>query len=333
MLPMLNVTGTPGVVYLNGMFCGETGAAALPLRGQGVQYLEVRPFSPSGTQAVLRLEIADGQLAGGVTGQAFAVQWPDGRIELELRGDETLQTASAPPQLLARLPSDMGEYLFVAEEGVASFGRDAQEAVFLPVASPGDAQLRPLAIPGLCAVTGSCRDGRYAAVLRAQGAPELLACGCGLTAEVDAGGALRCLESVGDFAGHAYLCAYAPTAQGVYRRVSREAAWENGAPRQPRTPEETARAFLEALLNGSAEEAASYLWQPAGAPRLAAAAGAYDAVVSLAPDGSGETALGALRTVNDNIARVRRLVYTARQDATGAFKLATLEEKPCFLAI
>ena len=37
MLPMLTVTGVPGIVYLNGIFCGETGEAALPVGMRGVQ--------------------------------------------------------------------------------------------------------------------------------------------------------------------------------------------------------------------------------------------------------------------------------------------------------
>ena len=206
MLPMLNVTGMPGVVYLNGMFCGKRARWRSPCAGRAYSIWKCAHFHPAARRPFcgLKLRTAACRRCHGASFRRTVAGRPH---RAELRGDETLQTASAPPQLLARLPSDMGEYLFVAEEGVASFGRDAQEAVFLPVASPGDAQLRPLAIPGLCAVTGSCRDGRYAAVLRAQGAPELLACGCGLTAEVDAGGALRCLESVGDFAA---MRIYAP---------------------------------------------------------------------------------------------------------------------------
>ena len=98
MLPMLTVTGAPGIVYLNGIFCGETGAAALPMGMRGVQYLELRPFDPDTPAAALRLTFEDGRLTGGVTGNAFAVQWPDGRVELELRA--SAREAEAP-RLLA----------------------------------------------------------------------------------------------------------------------------------------------------------------------------------------------------------------------------------------
>ena len=326
MLPMLTVSGAPGIVYLNGIFCGETGQAALPVNARGVQYLELRPFDAEVPPAVLRLTFEDGRLTGGAAGDAFAVQWPDGRVEIELRAPAA---AAAPPRLLA----GAGEYLLVAEENVATFGRSAGEAVFLPVAFPETASLRALAAPGLYAAEGVCRDGRCAAGWGAQGAPKILACCCGVTAEVDVGGTLRALEPVGDFAGHAFLCAYAPGAEGAWRRVSRELSWEPGAPHTPQTPEETARAFLEATLLGLGGEAARYVKNPADAQRFAQAAGAYDAVVTLPPDGTGETAVGVLRAESEHIAAVRRLAYSARRDMTGQWKLEAMEEKSCFLPI
>ena len=94
MLPMLTVSGAPGIVYLNGIFCGETGQAALPVNARGVQYLELRPFDAEVPPAVLRLTFEDGRLTGGAAGDAFAVQWPDGRVEIELRewADEARET-------------------------------------------------------------------------------------------------------------------------------------------------------------------------------------------------------------------------------------------------
>ena len=293
---------------------------------RGVQYLELRPFDPDTPAAALRLTFEDGRLTGGVTGNAFAVQWPDGRVELEMRAPARETDA---PRLLA----SAGEYLLVAENGAASFGRNAGEAVFLPVTAPQSATLRALAALGLYAAEGECAQGRFAAVLGAQGAPEVAACACGATANVDANGTLRALEPVGDFAGHAYACTYAPDAEGAWRQVAREPAWEPGAPRAPQTPEETARAFLEAWQLGLTGEAARYAANPHEAARLAAAAGTYDAVVALPPDGSGETAVGVLSAEGEHIAGVRRIAYEARRDVTGAWKLAAMEEKACFSAI
>ena len=72
---------------------------------------------------------------------------------------------------------------------------------------------------------------------------------------------------------------------------------------------------------------------PADAQRFAQAAGAYDAVVTLPPDGTGETAVGVLRAESEHIAAVRRLAYSARRDMTGQWKLEAMEEKSCFLPI
>lgn len=332
MLPILAVTGVPGLIYLNGMFCGETGQTALPLSRFGAQYLEVRPFRSSERGATMRLELDDGLLSGGLEENAFAVQWPDGRIELEIRPESGETAAAAPPALLDRLPVGGEDYLLVAESGVASFGRAAEEAVFLPVPEPREAALRALSAAGLVAACGACAQGRFAAVLRAQGAPEALCCRYGLSAEVDESGVLRCLEGVGDFAGHAFLCAYAPDENGLYRRAAREAAWENGCARRPDSPAQAARAYLEALLCGFTGEAAGYLLRPEDAAAFAEAAGAFDAVVELPPDGGAETALGALRAEGPRLARVRRLAYAAARDALGEWKLTGLAERPCFFA-
>lgn len=142
---------------------------------------------------------------------------------------------------------------------------------------------------------------------------------------------LRVLHPIGDLAGHAFDCVYAPTADGAYACVSRERAWEEGAPRMPRTPEETVRMFLEALLCGDADEASEYLLDPGSMQRFAQAAGAFDAVTPLPPDGTGESAIGVLHAVDENLAHVRRLICTARQDPLGNWRLTGLEEKPCFL--
>ena len=103
MLPMLTVSGAPGIVYLNGIFCGETGQAALPVNARGVQYLELRPFDAEVPPAVLRLTFEDGRLTGGAAGDAFAVQWPDGRVEIELRAPAAAAApAGSPPDTAPR---------------------------------------------------------------------------------------------------------------------------------------------------------------------------------------------------------------------------------------
>lgn len=125
MLPILTLSAVDGLVYLNGMFCGEACEVSLPLSMRGTHYLELRPFDAQARGAVLRLRTENGLLVGGVTGDAYAVQWPDGRIALEIRGQET-PDVPAPPRLLAQTE----DVLLVAEGGAASFGRNADEAVF-----------------------------------------------------------------------------------------------------------------------------------------------------------------------------------------------------------
>lgn len=332
MLPMLTVTGTPGLVYLNGRFCGETGAAALPLAREGVQYLELRPFAPDAQGAVLRLKVAGGKLVEGVQGDAFAVQWPGGWIALELRGkDSGADLPEAEPSLLSSLAMPDGHYLFVNEGGVPSFGRDAEEAVFLPLEAVLEGSLRPLDLPGLCAAEGDCAEGRFAAILRAQGRPEILHCAAGLTAQVDGMGTLRCVQGTGDTVGHATLSVWAPNGQGQVALCSREAVWQFGAPRWPQTPQETAKAWLEALHFGAGDEATGYLLLPEHAQRFIRIAGAFDTVVDLPPDGGEGIRQGVAQLEGENLLSVRQLDFTLARQASvqGNWKIESISEGLC----
>ncbi len=332
MLPMLTVTGVPGLIYLNGRFCGETGAAALPLAREGVQYLELRPFDPSARGAVLRLKVVDGKLVEGVSGDAFAVQWPGGWIALELRGKASGPEApEAQPSLLASIHMPDGQYLLVNEGGIPSFGRDADEAVLLPLEGTSEASLKPLNEHGLCAAEGDCAEGRFAAVLRTQGTPEIVHCVAGMTAQADSLGTLRCVKSAGDTVGHATLSVWAPDAYGQYALHSREAAWQSGGPHWPQTPQETARAWLEALQFGAGDEAAGYLLRPEHGQRLVEMVGAFDAAVDLPEDGTEGVRLGVARLEGENLLAVRRLDFTlARQSSVqGNWKIESISEGVC----
>ncbi len=333
MLPMLTVSGTPGLVYLNGRLCGETGAAAMPLARDGVQYLELRPFDAGARGAVLRLRVADGRLVEGVSGEVFAVQWPNGWIALELRGGPGAEAdvPQADPTLLARLDMPGGQYLLVNEDGVPTFGRDADEAVFLPTEGVTAATLRPLQYPGLCAAEGDCAAGRFAAVLRAQAEPEIVQCAVGASAQVDGQGVLHCVEPTDDLVGHATIFVWSPDAQGRYALRSRETAWLGGSPRWPQTPGETARAWLEALRYGAHDEAAGYLLRPELSADLAQTAGAFDSVVDLPADGTDGVNLGVARMEGENLLVVRRLDFTTvrQPGAQGNWKIETISEGVC----
>lgn len=330
---MLTVTGAPGLVYLNGRLCGETGAAAMPLARNGVQYLELRPFDTNRSGAVLRLRMENGRLVEGISGDVFAVQWPDGWIALEMR-DVTEEAAAmdTPPKLLAQLDMPGGRYLLVSEGGVPSFGRNADEALFLPITGVTDASLRPLPYAGLCAAEGAGAEGRFAAVLRAEGAPEMVLCASGASVRLDAQGVLHALEAAGDLVGHASKCVWAPDAQGRYALKSREPAWLEGGPRWPATPLDTARAWLEAMRLSMREEAAGYLLRPENQERYERLVGLFDTVTALPPDGGEGVRWGVLRMEGPNLATVRRLTFSTRRQpgAQGDFKIEDIvEETAC----
>lgn len=332
MLPMLTVSGAPGLMYLNGKFCGETGVAAMPMARDGVQYLEVRPFDADKRGAVLRLRFEDGRLVGGLSEEAYAVQWPNGWIEVELRGEDAGKTpVDAAPRLLARLDMPTGQYLLVDEGGVPSFGRDAEEAVFLPVEGAASGTLRPLPYPGLCVAEGECAAGRFAAVLRAEDTPEIVQAVSGPSVHLDGQGVLTHVEAVDDLVGHARILVFAPDARGAYSLRSRDTAWRDGGPHWPRTPEETGRAFLEALSFGAAEEAAGYLARPDQLGRFERAVGAFDSVTPLPPDGTGEPRWGVLAIGGENIAAVRRFLFQTirRPSAQGDWKIEEITEQLC----
>ncbi len=333
MLPILTVSGAPGLLYLNGRFCGETGAAAMPLTRDGVQYLELRPFDPDRRGAVLRLRMEDGQLVEGASGDVFCVQWPSGWIALEIKEGEAeaVFADETEPELLSQLDMPGGRYLLVKEGGAVSFGRDAEEAVFLPARGITDATLRPLPYAGLCAVEGVSGDGKFAAVLRAQDAPEIIKATSGPSARLDGQGVLHAVEAADDLVGHASISVWAPDAQGNYTQRSREIAWKDGGPHWPQSPAETARAWLEALLFGARDEAIGYFSQANTAGEAARAAGSFDAVVDLPPDGSDGVQLGLLSMRGDNLAAVRKFVFTLslRPGAQGPWKIDAAKEDPC----
>ncbi len=331
MLPMLTVTGAPGLLYLNGRLCGETGAAAMPIARDGVQYLELRPFDCATRGAVLRLHMENGLLTAGPAGNVYSVQWPNGWIALEIRADAPTDGGEAEPRLLAQVSMPGGQYLLVGEGDAIRFGRDAAESVTLPIqgaANASGAAIRPLPYPGLCAAEGACAAGRFAAVLRAEGEPEVVACGAGTSARIDAQGALHAVVPEDDIVGHAVASVFAPDAQGQYALISREAVWRDGAPRWPASRQETARAFLEAVRLGAADEAAGYLSRPEQANEIARRAGAFDAIVALPPDGADNPDIGVMRVDGPNSATVHRLTFTftRRRTEQGEWKIDTVSE-------
>jgi len=323
---MLTVSGGPGLVYLNGRLCGETGIAAMPLAPDGVQYLELKPFDPKSTGAVLRLSLTDGKLVSGVTGDVFAVQWPGGWIALELRGENCAHYAQ--PRLLTSLDMPGGKYLLVDEGGSLSFGRNEEESIYLPVEDVHSGFMRPHFFPGLCVAEGAAANGNYIAILKASDEPELCSFVIGEDAVIDAQGILHATEPVGDYVGHALATVYAPDARGNYALASREPTWLYGEPRWPQTESDTKRAFLEALTINAWSEAAGYLQRPADLEGFEMIIGAFDSITALPPSSGEGVEWGVLKMDGQNLASVRKVGFTMsyRPSKQGNWKIDSIAE-------
>ena len=326
MLPMLTVSGGPGLVYLNGRLCGETGAAAMPLAPDGVQYLELKPFDARAQGAILRLRLENGRLMEGVTGDVFAIQWPGGWIAMEMRG-----AASKParePELLTTIEMQGGRYLLVQEGEQISFGRNAEEAVILPVEGAVDGNMRPHFMQGLCIAEGTCEEGRYLAVLRGEKEPEVVHCMTGARVGMDAQGHIHVTESVGDIVGHAMQYVWRCDAKGHYTQTEKEPAWLAGEPTWPISQRDTAKAFLEAIQLGAYTEATGYMAHPYMAEQMDGILSAFDAVIALPEDGSAETSWGLLNMSAPNVGLVRKISFTfiERADAQGRWKIQSMRE-------
>ncbi|MEG0766781.1 MAG: hypothetical protein RR482_03605 [Clostridia bacterium] len=314
MHPMLVVQAAPGLLYVNGRFCGEVGGGGLPLARDGVTYLEYRPLTAENRaqETAMRLNFRAGKLEDGLAPHAYAVQWPDGQLTLEVRDDAPEK--EPPPQLRMQLETPTGMLLAVEQAGLA-VGYDAGNAVRLPLSSLAQVQrfrmLRQALLP-MCALEGRCGDEAFAAVLASDMPPRLLQCVQGCTVEVAEDGAIRTVEDAGDLVGHAILRVMAPDAQGNYATRKQENAWLRGKPRWPQTPAETARAWLEAVQRGNVAEAAGYAARPEQAEAWRQMAGSFDGVVALPYPlpGQAQVEWGVLSVVHAQLARVRAMGFT-----------------------
>ncbi len=91
-------SGAPGVLAVNGQFCGPLDAQgqALPTGDDAEVYIQLFPFGRSAAPLTAALELRGGELirlepADG----CYALLWPDGAIEVELRAQDAQET---PPQ-------------------------------------------------------------------------------------------------------------------------------------------------------------------------------------------------------------------------------------------
>lgn len=336
MLPVLIIQcAQSGLLYINGAFCGElTTPQMFPLRPDGRVYVEFRPLAGPAFPLAVALDVAGGQLQPTLPKSAYAVQWPDALIELELR-----------PMLLPRAPSAR-TVLGTLQVGNAQLthqrsGEDEflcfNDLPLLDMPS-GMRGLRAQNLPGSTLILGAHDGGECAWLLT--GSDNALTLADQVHAQqitLEADGTLRALKSNRDVVGHAQMVTYRP---GNLRLevLHTQNMWASGTPNWPQTAQDTFIAYLQALRSGAQDEAAAYLTPAAQQALSAAPLPNFDAAVPLprplvAPPPDRPLAMGLLEKQTTNQARVRAVCARAisAQHAQGSFLLeqvSLLEEAP-----
>lgn len=305
MQPTLALSAThSGIVYINGRFAGEVNADCplmRPVSAQGALILEYRPLSNACRAMARRLVFAHGAPMAESASEAEnlnLVVWPAGVVEVEF----------SPPQCETQARHfQLGGHSFRLEADARLFC-DGRLLTSLPEGAEVP-ELRPAA-SGMM-LTGRCDGGRYllttdenfsaqTGFLRAQ---EL---------NFESDGRIRAIAAPPDLVGHATLEIWRLTAEGLML-ISSEPAWAHGAPRWPKSPQDAARAAVEAALAGLDAEAERFLTP---ALRMRAPLSGIREVCDLCvemkyapPD--GRSCVGLLRLEGENLARVRPMYYRA----------------------
>ena len=151
-LMILMESAAAGVLMVNGQFCGpmEPCGQAFPVGKYAEVYIQLFPFDPAVSPLTAALIIRDGQVARlEPQAHAYAVHWPDGVIELELRpagmGEAAPQARADAAQaggvllryLGLRLAGDAQAALLLAPRVSAPDLAGYQAAVPLPYAPAG----------------------------------------------------------------------------------------------------------------------------------------------------------------------------------------------------
>ncbi len=316
----------PGLLYVNGAFCGELSEPQmLPVRPEGRVYVEFRALEGPAFPLAVALELREGRLVGAPPSSAYAVQWPDRVIELELR-PVLLPKAPAPREPMATLP--LGA---VALHHQRLGGEEAICAGDTPLfgVPAGTHGLRLQSAPEGALLLGEHPGGASAWLIDTGDAamPVLADQAHAQQIALEGDGTLRALSYAHDAVGHAHLTIYRPQ-QRRLERLSRQHAWMPGAPHWPQTGQETLRAYLDALRVGAAEEAAAYLTPSAAGALASAPLPAFHSVVALqrpllAPPADHPLALGLLEALAPNLGTVRAVCAraVAQQHAQGRYLL------------
>ena len=239
----------PGILYINGRFAGEISRdfpLIRPVSSRGAVYLDYRPLSENCACMARKLVFSNGeplQQSVEEAGNLSVVCWCGGTTEIELTPAEK----SAPAQRFSH-----AGYEFTLENG--HLHRSGRRLCALPEGA-GIPDFRE--INGCRLLTGSCKSGRYLLMLGNE-AEHPLGFLQAQQLEIEPDGRIRALVSREDLAGHATLETWRITPEGLELAGS-EHVWAQGSPRWPRTPAETARAAVEAMLAGLHGEAEGYL--------------------------------------------------------------------------
>lgn len=252
MQPTLALSAShPGILYLNGHLAGELCAETplmRPVGSQGAVYLDFRPFTNACRSMTRRLVFSGGMPLAESAESAenlSIVVWPGGAVEIEL----TPETHAPSLQHF-----QLGGHSFCLNGETLLLSCDGNPLCTLPAG----AQIPQMhSTPQGVALLGECAEGKYLLTLNptCQAYTGLLRA---RQLQLESDGRIRAVVSPEDLVGHATLETWRLTLEGLML-ISSEPAWSNGAPRWPKTPEETARAAVEAALAGLESEAERYL--------------------------------------------------------------------------
>ena len=265
MQPILLIESrAPGLLYVNGQFCGElTQPQPFPARPDARALIELRPLGMEALPMACALTLRAGRVQPHGQEGVYCVQWPDGVAQVELR----------PPSWPGRMQA-VRTTLLQGLEAVACGGETALLRDGEPVTSlPGGArEIVARALDGgALAVQGACDAGAFACVVPqpdgriAEGATALLTA---RSLRWEGANVLRAVVGSEDAVGHGELREYRVGPDG-FRLVSAQPVWTQGMPRWPQSAQETLRAYLEAVRLGLRAEAEGYLAAPHAAPALA----------------------------------------------------------------
>lgn len=270
-IPMLVVRSTvPCLLFANNAPAGEISRdhpAGLPMPENGRCYIHFIPLTQGRLPGAFRLEFSSGELMQPLDDvPARIVRWPRGVIEAEIEPAQNPSTGFVPlaPDTLSYADLRSGTRAYILRYVSYWLVMEDQEGrALLSVPLPGGRtpEVMVLNIGGREAVaaraSGAVCDWVVIAAPQENGEwKELFRLENGQI-EVDSNGDITSLIPMADTTGHAELTVWSYV-DGQYTET-RNVVWMDGEPRQPATPEETARAFLEAWAMGLKDEALGFL--------------------------------------------------------------------------